>query len=64
MTARIRRLGQTTLGSLALAATLAPAAGPADVKRIVQMLRSLLPDVHFEVDATGTATRSRARKRP
>ena len=29
-----------------------PARGPADVKRIVQMLRSMLPDFHIEVDAT------------
>ena len=28
-----------------------PARGPADVKRIVQMLRSMLPDFHIEVDA-------------
>jgi steroid delta-isomerase-like uncharacterized protein len=28
-----------------------PAKGPADVKRIVQMLRSMLPDFHIEVDA-------------
>ena len=28
-----------------------PARGPADVKRIVQMLRSMLPDFHIEVEA-------------
>jgi steroid delta-isomerase-like uncharacterized protein len=28
-----------------------PAKGPADVRRIVQMLRSMLPDFHIEVDA-------------
>ena len=27
-----------------------PARGPADVKRIVQMLRSMLPDFHIEVE--------------
>ena len=101
MTGPTQRLGQITLGALALAAALAPAIahgqsttdqnkaiarrwseelwsrgnlavadeiiapgyerhdpgdpfparGPADVKRIVQMLRSMLPDFHIEVDA-------------
>ena len=101
MTGPTQRLGQMTLGALALAVTLAPtsangqsvidqnkaiarrwseelwsrgnlavadeiiapdyerhdpgdpfpAKGPEDVKRIVQMLRSMLPDFHIEVEA-------------
>ena len=101
MTGPTQRLGQITLGALALAAALAPAIahgqsttdqnkaiarrwseelwsrgnlavadeiiapgyerhdpgdpfparGPADVKRIVQMLRSMLPDFHVEVES-------------